>query len=511
MNISHISYPDKHLGLPLLGETRKAFSRREVLGLGGRFALYAGLGIVCNFAYGCDSDFPSGFDKKDYHNVVLISIDTLRADHLSCYGYFRKTSPNIDKFAEESLVFENAFSAAPITIPSHMSMFTSVSPVVHDVLHLVSTDNFAPLSPKIRTLPEILNNEGFTGYGYIGHPMWLSAVYGFGRGFRDLTDLKQKDDPGYYGYRQNLLFDKHIYEIVERKKPFFLFYHNFDVHSSDYRVSKYMYDGPPEFRDRFLPEGKEIPLDHDLFKIHADGAAVTQEELEQIIARYDGGILHADHKMGRIFDLLRENQLYDNSLIILTSDHGESLGDREELGVPKFFSHGWLYDVGLRVPLIVKFPKDFEYGGPIKGRVDYNVRTIDILPTVLDTLSIESPPYIEGENLLNATRSRVSFASIGPSYSVRTPEFSVVFNDRNRGYLPRETRNPVEVFDIQKDRQELNNLYEEDKAKIISQIESAKKMLRDRKALREVLGEPGRESEMLDEEHIQAIKDLGYL
>jgi len=452
-----------------------------------------GAGFIAVLACGCGSDASSKRNAKGFFNVILISIDTLRADHLACYGYYRKTSPNIDAFAEESLLFENAFSASPTTLPSHMSIFTGVTPPVHEVKCFEET--FIPLSSSIKTLPEILRDHGFTTYGYRGNPYQLKGIYGFGRGFPGPADTT---GTGYYGYRQSLLFSKHIYEM-RRGQPFFLFLHNYDVHVSDLHTSKYLYDGPPEFRDRFT----QGTFDHNVEDVWYGREELTDKEMEQVIARYDGGILHADNKIGRLFALLKKEGLYDNSLIVLTADHGESLGARGKL-----HGHGGLYDVGAHVPLIVKFPVNFKASIPLKGRIGSLVRTIDILPTILDALSIEPPSYIEGKSLLRLEGDRINTAIQGNDwYAVRTSDSKILFNGTGKS----SGKTNVEVFDVKDDPTESKNLYETEEAKSDHLLQLADETWAKKMDLRERLKDSDRKMQSLDAETVKGLKALGYL
>jgi hypothetical protein len=189
---------------------------------------------------------------------------------------------------------------------------------------------------------------------------------------------------------------------------------------------------------------------------------------------------------------------------VLTSDHGESLGAR---GV--FQRHGWLYDVGLHVPLIVKFPKAFTYDGPVKGKVDNVVRTIDILPTVLDTLSIESPSYIEGKSLLGVKEDRICVGQQATSYALLTPPgIRVLFNSPS-GDLS-EIRG-VEIFDVRDDPFEEKNLFEDGDAKSAELLQLANELHSNTISLGRALGTTDQQVQALDEDAIRNLKALGYL
>jgi arylsulfatase A-like enzyme len=490
-----------------MGVVCKAF--QILLRRGGIYMLGAGLLGLGGMTSGCSSG-QSESEVRNQHNVVLISIDTLRADHLSCYGYERETSPNIDRFAEEALVFANAYSVAPMTIASHMSMFTSVIPSVHGVAF--SDDGTHGVLPEtITTLPEILQENGFTNYGYINETIHLDAGHGFGRGFPDILDRREDRRAGYYGNRKFHLFSEHRYELRE-EEPFFIFFHTFNAHCSNLDPNanwfKYIYDGPPKFRDRFLPDGKEKPFDRSRVDVYMGMEKIPPDVLEEVAARYDGGILHVDSEIAELFSMLKEENLYDNSLIILTADHGECLGDREAVGVPLFWGHGGLYKVGLHVPLIIKFPKGFKYDGPLKGVVDHYVRTVDIFPTVLESLAIETPSYIEGESLLRVNRDKPCLGQTGDRYSYSTREYRVIFKS------PPDLSEikKVEIYDVRNDPAELNNLFREGDAKSADILELAKETHK-RNIFRrqDLLSDSKQKVKELSEREKKGLKAFGYL
>lgn len=420
------------------------------------------------------------YSSPQKYNIIFISIDTLRADHLSCYGYFRETSPTIDKFAENALLYSNAFSASPSTLPSHMSMFTSLHPTTHGMMY---RDDFIPLSGKIKTLPEILGENGYDTYGYFDGGL-LSPQYGFGRGFLS------------YKRKNNSLVHRAINLIKE--KPVFLFIHYFDVHSTRLDSSDYLYDGPPEFRDRYTQSRPNHKSSHVFY----GKVKLTNEELEQVTARYDGGILDVDFQLKNLFAALKEKELFDNSLIIITSDHGESLGFKEMMD-----RHGWLYDVGLHVPLLVKLPKDYEAPGPVKGKVDYLVRTTDIMPTILDILSIDPPQHMDGSSLLRVTEDRISYARFLTCYSVRTADSRLLFY----GDPDFDHKIDIEVYDLKNDPDESINLYGKDDLKMNRLMPLMERMEAKAESLKAKFEDSSLTVQNLDQETIDDLKALGYL
>ncbi len=286
-------------------------------------------------------------------NVLLISIDTLRADHLGAYGYPLATSPHIDALATESMVFEHCLAPVPITLPSHTSMLTGMYPPHHSV-----RDNgtfTAP--PEIPTLATILKEAGYSTHGIIGS-FPLHSRFGLSRGF----DVWDEDMQSHASSSVRVFFDERPASEVARraiamlehetKDPFFMFVHFFDVHQ------------PWEPQPPYDTLNRDLP--------------------------YDGEIGAADAAVGMILQALRRDERWDNTLVIVTSDHGEGLNDHEE------FSHSiLLYEETMHVPLIVHIP-----GSTWQGRLDHTVSLVDIAPTILEVLGIDAPNAMDGRSLL---------------------------------------------------------------------------------------------------------------
>lgn len=327
--------------------------------------------------------------------IILMVKDALRADRLGCYGYHRPTTPNIDRFAEESVLFERAFSNSPWSASSFMSLFTSLSPEVHGVSNLTSRYRLHPrVSGRIPLLAEILQGRGYLTVGLHGGGNVL-AVRGFDRGFE------------YYGrdfrtanYRE---VAENIRQWLERSRvegqPIFLFLHHLICHDP------YLY-GPSEFRYRFLEDPVPgLPLTiQELDALGPDRAANFWKGVDldnprhkaHIDALYDGGVYFSDFVFGELMDVLREEGIYDEALIILTSDHGEALGERGTRG------HGALWWEHLHVPLLLKFP-GAERGG---RKVAVPVGLMDAVPTLLEYLQVKFPDPLQGTSLLPLAAGR---------------------------------------------------------------------------------------------------------
>ncbi len=285
-------------------------------------------------------------------NVVLISIDTCRADYLSCYGYPRETTPNIDQLAAEGIRFENVISPVPLTLPGHSSMLTGTIPVYHSV-----HDNIGfRLGQEQLTLAEILRQKGFRT-GAVISAFVLDSQFGMDQGFDSYNDHFEKQHKAID--RSERLGDETsrvANEWIEQNKEdnFFLFVHYYDPH--------YQYVPPEPFASKF----GDSP--------------------------YAGEIAFTDHCIGQVLDKLKELGLYDSTLMIITSDHGETLGEYGEQ------THSYyIYQSAIKVPLIFRLP-NMSSGKTVKDLVGL----VDIVPTVCNLLDIEVPGQVQGKDLSHA-------------------------------------------------------------------------------------------------------------
>jgi arylsulfatase A-like enzyme len=330
-------------------------------------------------------------DGKTGRAVVLISLDTLRQDHLGCYGYGRDTSPNIDRFArEDAVVFEAAYAQAPYTLPSHMSIFTGLYPEAHGVLTsrvADATRRVAKLPSGIPTLGEAFKAQGFRTTAFTDGFL-VSGKYGFARGFDEYRDeWKRKLEDN--GFRK---FGKAVLRWIRwhSDEDFLLFIHTYDTHSP--------YPAPEPFRSRFAnePPGRELPpasmIYASLLDVHDNLELQQYESLQDLVDVYDGSIAFVDHEVGKIFDLLKREGLWEDAVIAITSDHGE-----------RFLENGLMIGHGLGlsneevlIPLILKLPGSAHAG----QRVDHIVESVDIMPTLLAAVGIPEPPDLHGQNLI---------------------------------------------------------------------------------------------------------------
>lgn len=305
-------------------------------------------------------------------NVLLISIDSLRSDHLGGYGYFRNTSPNLDKLAEGGARFETAIAPSPWTLPSHVTMMTGRHPAAHGV-----TTNLRRLGEDIPTLAEAMRNAGYATAGFVSGP-YLRNVFGYDRGF-DVYDQSMADvtpAASRTGISSPQLIEAVQNWLEEQRQnsphqPFFVFLHLWDVH--------YDFFPPPPWDTLFDPNYDGSIDGRDIESLGAD---ITERDLAHVIALYDGEIAFTDSQLGVLFDSMEDRGLREDTLVVVTADHGEEFLEHGRIG------HAMqVFDESLRVPLIISFPGTIKPGLVIEEQV----RLMDLPQTVLGLTGITAP------------------------------------------------------------------------------------------------------------------------
>ncbi len=346
------------------------------------FAIGVALIAVC----GLGSSGCGGATETRLDGAVLVVLDTLRADGLSSYGNPRATSPRIDALAERSVLFERAVSAAPWTLPGFAGLLSGRYPtakILDGHLRVSLVEHFREAG---------FRTAAFTEGGYV------SSFFGMDRGFGSFTELEGPVELTAGGLRINqqgggieaTFRSAEEWLRRERSSRFFLMVHSYEIHTPYRRLE---YSAALERGD--LPETFETD-DADRF---ATGAApMSETELAYLRALYDGGVAAADREVGRILDAIEALGLADRTLVVLTSDHGEDLGDRSPLR-PGNHGHS-LYDELMLVPLIVHDPRR---GAPV-GRIAFQVRSVDVMPTILDLLGVPVPEDLDGRSLVRLMR-----------------------------------------------------------------------------------------------------------
>ncbi|MHC4942406.1 MAG: sulfatase family protein [Planctomycetota bacterium] len=373
------------------------------------------------------------------YNAILISIDTLRADHLACFGYDRKTASNLDDFAAKSVIFDRAYSQSPWTTPSHATLFTSLYP---SVLNIGDWPNPGKINPRAYTIAECLRDYGYETAGFLEAGM-VAGKFGFAQGFKP--------------YRQGF---QHIHESVpvcldwikeKKDKRFFVFLHTYDVHR---------YDPPGEFRDEYVPEyegaiEEGIPLARSLQHLqnHEFLSSLTDRDREKIISIYDEGIRYVDHWIGKFLKSVEEMGLLENTVVIITSDHGEEFWEHNHTG------HGYTnFEEMLHVPMIIRHPV------VPAGRRGAMVRLIDVAPTIADMLGAPIRSEWQGRSFFKDLKGaesrspRYSFAEKGHvnRKSVQDSRWKLIRTYR----VKKDDQSPFKdrLFDLKNDPDEKNDV-----------------------------------------------------
>jgi arylsulfatase A-like enzyme len=337
-------------------------------------------------------------------NIVLISIDTLRADHLSLYGYKRPTSPVIDHWGRQSgMVFETAVAAAPWTLPAHVSLLTGLGALKHGVNHPT------PAPKSLDTLAEVLRQAGYTTAAVTGGS-YLHPQFGLAQGF-----------DRYRSVQANLANELNTQMALtlawlrseSDHKPFFFFFHTYEVHDPYIAREPYLSQLADSFPNTQYPEVVVRALNPRMedgyrlrneFRVRNSETPLPPQALPSVVDLYDSGIAYTDNQLGVLFSELEELGLGKDTIVVLTSDHGEALGEHGLAG------HGTLFDHDLLVPLIIALPKSDRE----PHRIRQQVSAVDLFPTLLELAGLPLPTGLDGRSLVplfsaNAERSpRVS-------------------------------------------------------------------------------------------------------
>lgn len=453
---------------------RRAADSRIIQSLG---LVIIGLVIIYNVAvYGYKH-----LNTPEGPNIVLISIDTLRVDHLGVYGYKRDTTPNIDELAEKGILFENAVSQAPWTLPSMASMHTSLYPIEHGAF-----SKSLKLRDNTVMLAEYMKNNYYKTIAVVTNIL-LTDKYGFSQGF-DIYNQTIKNNVS-----SNLITERAIeYVSKNRENKFFLWLHYLDPHG--------MYRDHSEFEYSSNYSGFPVGFKAGPNTLNSITGSINDQALQYVIDLYDEEISFTDKHIGRLIDYLDKIGLSENTIIILTSDHGEEFMER------KRFGHGKsLYQELIHVPLIIYDPTGLKYESK---RVKSNVEVRDIPKTILDLCGIKNSAF--GGNNLKIIAEEDN--QTGPSYSdviyyrgdrldmkgIVANDFKLINNMNDQTY---------ELYDLQSDSQEKVNLIESEQEKVIRMKKDLLSELSELKL--EIANEL--ETTKLSKEEIAELKALGYI
>lgn len=447
-------------------------------------------------------DGESAGSENRRSNVLIYVIDALRADHVGVFGYERDTTPNIDRFAEEATVFETALSNATWTKASVATMLTGLYPPSHLA---ISKDD--ALGQSATTLAEILRSEGHDTAAFVAN-VNLTEPFGFGQGFNELRYVAPSN-PMAAGVQSGTL-NKYVFSWLEERsrKPFFLYIHSMEPHEP--------YEPPETFRQRFRTSGTE-EIDGTAESLKSLHTRYREEGLPRVVINdllslYDAEIAFSDASFYALLARMKAVGVYDNTIIILTADHGQEFWDHEGVG------HGHnVFEEQIHVPLIVKLPgKEYE-----PRRVARPVGLVDLMPTVLDILGIEAPTPLEGTSFKRCLFSDCetedefdpivysgNFMDSSQHLSARTRKWKLIVNTSCRSPWADIVVPLVELYDLNQDPQETTNLAGE--REILAQylLHRVTFWLNGMRAMPPV-AKPTKA--VIDEELRQKLKALGYL
>ena len=395
-------------------------------------------------------------------NIILITMDTLRADHVGCYGAANVQTPALDSLAHDGILFERAFSQVPLTWPSHAVILTGTYPFQNGVQDFTGH----PLSPQFRSVAQAFKQAGYAT-GAVVSSFVLDRSWGLARGFDYYDDAFpatafQQKDLG--------LVDRRAAESVNHaldwlkkttRRPFFLWLHLYDPHSP--------YDPPEPYRSQYP--------DHP----------------------YDGEIAYADHELARLLNWLKANHLYERSLIVFLSDHGESLGDHGEK------EHGFfIYNSTIRIPLIMKPPAGFP--APNK-RISSPVESIAVAPTLLAIAVLKDPiqAQFQSRNLLQDSSPSSAAAYSETFYPFSSFGWSPLHSLETNRYHYIEAPDP-ELYDVANDPEEKNNVASQQTAVVGVLRDQLQQRLKINRLARDAEPNPG-----LSSGTVEKLRALGYL
>lgn len=460
-----------------------------------------GLALACaaiGAAFSCESDKKPERKpaKTTARNVVLILIDTLRADKLGCYGNTLGLTPNIDQIASEGFRFDQAFSHAPWTLPATASLLTSSYPQQHgaggSIPHRKSEFDFTAVSPKARTLAQCFYDQGYDTAAIV-NVTFLDKKYGLNAGFEtydfQAPDRSQKDHRRAAEVTNWAL--KWIEDHQKSDRPFFLLVHYFDPHLS--------YDPPEKFRRKFAkpedykPDPTLFGSVSDMLEFRAGSYPISKIPIDRLEALYNGEVAYTDEEVGRLWNKIKDMGLGERTVLALTADHGEEFLDHDG------FEHGHtLYDEMIRVPLVLWAP------GLIKaGESKSTVAHVDVAPTLCSLSSVDPEPSFRGKSL-----ERWMYGG----YSKNQPIFSqgnlwgpILTALRDHGHKFIDKRIGREMYDIVNDPKEKRNLVKE--TQFISLVEEMNKEV---ESLKLLLGSEIGTKVKLTQTDIDQLKGGGY-
>lgn len=455
-------------------------------------------------------------EVKKRPNIILIVVDTLRADRLRAYGYGRSVSPTIDAIAAEGVFFERPIVQAPWTQPSIASLLCGQYPGVHRVLDYNLADKMrrgiaskiAVFDDSFVTLPEVLCENGYATAGFTAIPLLLGS-YGFSQGFDYYADVETRKDKVKGKQTADVLNNEAIEWLKkqDREKPFFVYFQYSDVHGTYYARD--------DFVRPLMKEVEAMPAKRKLTSaeksrmgyIGKGAAAKIAEQYKHLsdyrefwAALYDAGVREMDYHIATLIEKLKEMDLWDDTYVIITADHGEKLCERG------LWSHGeTLFHTELFVPLILRWPGVL----PAGRRVGGTVRLIDVMPTLIEHLNLPKVEGLQGRSLANDIIGQPPsepVLALSEGVKSRINQWAAYYGDWKVMMDGQSKR--VALFNIAKDPQEKEDL----SAKNPKKLKMLVVMLLEQVSINEKLGAQTRVKEVpMTPEQYERLKSLGYV
>ncbi len=427
--------------------------------------------VFCSFSYST--------------NVIIIAVDTLRADHLGCYGYPRNTSPNIDEFARNAIQFKNCYTPVPRTGPAFSSMLSSLPPHKHG-----AKNNGLPIFDNIQILPQVLKEYGYYSGAFVAIWTLKKKLCGLDKGFDDYTEVFNRKM--YLGLLspegKAPKVNEAAFEWLERnrRKKFFLWVHYNEPHM------------PYRYHRKF---NRDFDVVYPSF--YAEGSNFRK------IRKYDTEVAYVDFYIGELIKKIKQMNLYEDSLIIFVADHGEGFGEHN------YYGHGVLLrNSTLHVPLIVKLP-----GNQNEPRViERKVSLMDVAPTILSLVDLPVPEQMEGMNLFEPNNPERVFYFETYKGAAQL--------DKNKMYQIKETplkygllkdniklilKDEFEAFDLTEDKFELKNIYKNPDEKMKSLSLMLEDFVKEVQKYIELTEKYLRKRSQLSKEDIEKLRSLGYI
>ncbi len=432
-------------------------------------------------------------------NVIIITADTLRGDMLGCNGNKEVKTPALDALAAESVNFTHAYTNITTTTPSHATIFTSLYPRDHKAY-----SNTARISSKIRTMDEIMKAAGWHTAAIVNMPWLNPEMSNILQATEELARCKH--------VRKAEKTNPWVLDFLDRQgkssKPFYLWVHYTDNHTP--------YHAPGKYATMYYPKGKDpragksgslqkvwkwFPVHHQnepSFKRWLKGIT----DVQYVIALNKGSVSWLDLHVGKLIQRLKRDGLWDNTLLVFTADHGESLGEHKI-----WFSHSGLYQPTVHVPLIIHMP-----GGPAHKTVNSLVQLADLMPTILSRLGLKIPSHARGRDIWPLIESDAGGGAVFLEHAGRqltgivTPRYKYIKHLKNKSYNPGYIlhKGKEELYDLQKDPGEQHDISSA-KPKILKEMRAMWKRLRDRRG-KDFKGA----SAKVDDQTEEMLRSLGY-